>query len=51
MPVSQELMSAILAMDPCNRDYHAGCEVNAEKIGVCAALGSRAIVSLCGQRP
>jgi hypothetical protein len=38
-------MSAILAMDPCNRDYHAGYEVNAEKIGAYEALGSQDIVS------
>lgn len=45
MSVSQELMSAILAMDSYNRDYHAGYEVNAEKIGVYAAPGSQDIVS------
>lgn len=43
--LSEWLMSAILAMDSYIRDYHAGYEVNAEKIGVYAAPGSQDVVS------
>ncbi|TAZ71163.1 hypothetical protein ELH72_30080, partial (plasmid) [Rhizobium ruizarguesonis] len=44
MPVSQELMSAILAMDSYNRDYHAGYTIDAIKLGSYSALNSRQLV-------
>ena len=45
MAISEELMSAILAMDSYNRDYHAGYEVDAAKLGSFAALSRRDFIS------